>query len=221
LKKTPTKHHALFKPPSSCAFQIAAHNALNSRTSLLYWRARSFVESGSVARVAGASRSRPSRRRLASSLPNQGETPQPLSRALPTNHDARQYMRVSEIIFGKGSKSLPISATGRNSAKASRSDAQLHHLRAVAFKARPDQQQSRPQVQVPCFRSAVIPGANPDDGSPCAKKEPGSNCLEPGIYLATTYSHRTYRPTTIGAAAFHFRVRNGTGWFHRALVTRG
>ena len=45
--------------------------------------------------------------------------------------------------------------------------------------------------------------------------------LEPGIYLATTYSHKTYRLTTIGAAAFHFRVRNGTGWFHRALVTRG
>ena len=53
------------------------------------------------------------------------------------------------------------------------------------------------------------------------KKEPGSNYLEPGIYLATTYSHRTYRPTTIGAEAFHFRVRNGTGWFHLALVTRG
>jgi hypothetical protein len=53
------------------------------------------------------------------------------------------------------------------------------------------------------------------------KKEPGSNCLEPGIYLATTYSHKTYRLTTIGAAAFHFRVRNGTGWFHHALVTRG
>jgi hypothetical protein len=45
--------------------------------------------------------------------------------------------------------------------------------------------------------------------------------LGPGIYLATTYSHKTYRLTTIGAAAFHFRVRNGTGWFHRALVTRG
>ena len=42
-----------------------------------------------------------------------------------------------------------------------------------------------------------------------------------GEYLATTYSHKTYRLTTIGAAAFHFRVRNGTGWFHRALVTRG
>ena len=54
-----------------------------------------------------------------------------------------------------------------------------------------------------------------------AKKEPGSLLREPGIYLATTYSHRTYRPTTIGAAAFHFRVRNGTGWFHRAVVTRG
>ena len=52
------------------------------------------------------------------------------------------------------------------------------------------------------------------------KKEPGSNCLEPGIYLATTYSRKTYRLTTIGAAAFHFRVRNGTGWFHHALVTR-
>ena len=38
--------------------------------------------------------------------------------------------------------------------------------------------------------------------------------------LATTYSHRTYRPTTIGAKAFHFRVRNGTGWFHFAMVTR-
>ena len=53
------------------------------------------------------------------------------------------------------------------------------------------------------------------------KKEPGPDCSGPGIYLATTYSHRTCRPTTIGAAAFHFRVRNGTGWFHRALVTRG
>ena len=45
--------------------------------------------------------------------------------------------------------------------------------------------------------------------------------LDPGVYLATTYSHRTCRPTTIGAEAFHFRVRNGTGWFHLALVTRG
>ena len=58
-------------------------------------------------------------------------------------------------------------------------------------------------------------------GFPGTKKVPGSDFSEPGINLATTYSHRTYRPTTIGAAAFHFRVRNGTGWFHRAVVTRG
>ena len=45
--------------------------------------------------------------------------------------------------------------------------------------------------------------------------------MKPGINLATTYSHRTYRPTTIGAETFHFRVRNGTGWFRFALVTRG
>ena len=68
----------------------------------------------------------------------------------------------------------------------------------------------RPRLAV-LFSTRFFPG----------KKEPGSNCLEPGIYLATTYSHKTYRLTTIGAAAFHFRVRNGTGWFHCALVTRG
>ncbi len=26
--------------------------------------------------------------------------------------------------------------------------------------------------------------------------------------------------TTIGACTFHFRVRNGIGWFHTAIVTR-
>lgn len=40
------------------------------------------------------------------------------------------------------------------------------------------------------------------------------------IILATTYSRGTYRPTTIGAAAFHYRVRKGTGWGHCARVTR-
>jgi hypothetical protein len=54
------------------------------------------------------------------------------------------------------------------------------------------------------------------------KKSPAPSLLKmPGKYLAATYSHRTCRPNTIGAAAFHFRVRNGTGWFHRALATRG
>jgi hypothetical protein len=58
--------------------------------------------------------------------------------------------------------------------------------------------------------------------APRAKKSPPPSLLrETGKYLAATYSHRTCRPNTIGAAAFHFRVRNGTGWFHHALATRG
>src|SRR4029077_2352341 len=40
------------------------------------------------------------------------------------------------------------------------------------------------------------------------------------ITLAMSYSRTTYRSTTIGAAAFHFRVRNGNGWGHCATVTR-
>ena len=40
-----------------------------------------------------------------------------------------------------------------------------------------------------------------------------------GKALAMTYS-RMRMHTTIGAAAFHFRVRNGIGWFHSAIVTR-
>src|SRR5438445_1597104 len=39
--------------------------------------------------------------------------------------------------------------------------------------------------------------------------------------LATSYSRTAYRRTTIGAAAFHCRVRNGNGWDHCAIVTRG
>ena len=41
------------------------------------------------------------------------------------------------------------------------------------------------------------------------------------LVLATSYSRTAYRRTTIGAAAFHFRVRNGNGWDHCAIVTRG
>src|SRR6266481_6126361 len=38
--------------------------------------------------------------------------------------------------------------------------------------------------------------------------------------LATSYSRTACRRTTIGAAAFHFRVRNGNGWCHCVIVTR-
>ena len=40
-------------------------------------------------------------------------------------------------------------------------------------------------------------------------KAPGDDLLLHGL------SH-----TTIGAAAFHFRVRDGIGWFHSAMVAR-
>jgi hypothetical protein len=45
---------------------------------------------------------------------------------------------------------------------------------------------------------------------------------EPGGFfvLATSYSRTAYRRTTIGAAAFHCRVRNGNGWDRCATVTR-
>src|SRR5947208_2693159 len=39
--------------------------------------------------------------------------------------------------------------------------------------------------------------------------------------LATSYFRTTLRRTIIGAAAFHFRVRNGNGWGHCAMITRG
>ena len=37
--------------------------------------------------------------------------------------------------------------------------------------------------------------------------------------LAMTYS-RMLVHTTIGAVAFHFRVRDGNGWCHNAMITR-
>src|SRR6516164_1887908 len=40
------------------------------------------------------------------------------------------------------------------------------------------------------------------------------------LVLATSYSRTTLRRTTIGAAAFHCRVRNGNGWGHCAKITR-
>ena len=40
------------------------------------------------------------------------------------------------------------------------------------------------------------------------------------MILAAIYSRGTCRPTTIDVPMFHFRVRNGTGWGHRAMTTR-
>ena len=43
----------------------------------------------------------------------------------------------------------------------------------------------------------------------CFYKDPGDDLLLHGL------SH-----TTIGATVFHFRVRDGIGWYHGAVVTR-
>lgn len=53
------------------------------------------------------------------------------------------------------------------------------------------------------------------------KKEP-RRALGPGgvDLLATTYFHTGYPRTIIGDDAFHFRVRDGNGWFHVSLATR-
>ena len=51
-------------------------------------------------------------------------------------------------------------------------------------------------------------------------KTPADHVTYGCLVLATSYSRTTFRRTTIGAAAFHFRVRNGNGWGHRARVTR-
>ena len=40
------------------------------------------------------------------------------------------------------------------------------------------------------------------------------------LVLATSYSRTAYRRTTIGAAAFHCRVRNGNGWGKEAACFR-
>lgn len=56
---------------------------------------------------------------------------------------------------------------------------------------------------------------------PKKRTAPRGFFLSGPLNLATSYSRTTYRCTTIGAAAFHFRVRDGNGWCHRAMITRG
>src|SRR5205807_6970304 len=55
--------------------------------------------------------------------------------------------------------------------------------------------------------------------APSEKKKPSPESFRSWV-LATSYSRTAYRRTTIGAAAFHCRVRNGNGWGHCASVTR-
>src|SRR5690606_21015640 len=65
------------------------------------------------------------------------------------------------------------------------------------------------------FLKGVLPGVlsgqrkTPAEGRGFWGKAPGDDLLLHGL------GH-----TTIGAAAFHFRVRDGIGWFHSAMVAR-
>src|SRR5262245_12267671 len=61
--------------------------------------------------------------------------------------------------------------------------------------------------------SAVLEKSSPKAKTPMIK-------LTGVFVLATSYSRTACRRTTIGAAAFHFRVRNGNGWYHYVNVTR-
>ena len=63
--------------------------------------------------------------------------------------------------------------------------------------------------------------------APCYELDAAQECKNPTeispvgfLVLATSYSRTAYRRTTIGAAAFHCRVRNGNGWGHCVIVTR-
>jgi hypothetical protein len=85
------------------------------------------------------------------------------------------------------------------------------------------------RVSSPGTASPSRMGSRPD------AKKPGTLFGEPGLCvflsatsceggeerLATSYFRTTLRRTIIGAAAFHFRVRNGNGWGHCAMITRG
>ena len=64
--------------------------------------------------------------------------------------------------------------------------------------AEPSNGGTRNKEKPPIFRSRVL-----------GDKAPGSDLLSHGL------SH-----TTIGAGAFHFRVRDGIGWYHAAVSAR-
>jgi hypothetical protein len=65
-------------------------------------------------------------------------------------------------------------------------------------------------------------GADPLDVLHKKGKGPSTKVLGPSCMrsLAVTYSGMACSHTTIGAGRFHFRVRNGIGWFPLAIAAR-
>ena len=75
--------------------------------------------------------------------------------------------------------------------------------------------ESRSAINAQCV-DAVLPGHRP-------KKKPLRSFDLRGFLvgsLAVTYSGMPERHTTIGAERFHFRVRNGIGWYPLAMAAR-
>ena len=73
---------------------------------------------------------------------------------------------------------------------------------------------------IPLRESVVVFVRRKNGASRDRNKTPASGFRSGHLVLATSYSRTAYRRTTIGAAAFHCRVRNGNGWGHCAIVTR-
>ena len=72
------------------------------------------------------------------------------------------------------------------------------------------------------FRSGLHAKADKPFTGPKKSKTPGAFRLRgfPVKTLAVTYSGMPEGHTTIGAERFHFRVRNGIGWFPLAIAAR-
>ena len=96
--------------------------------------------------------------------------------------------------------------------------------RAFLFWRRPIHSFGRPLARYLCGLDRLSRGSQPL-GSLLEKATPKQNAQHISRHagrsvLATSYSRTAYRRTTIGAAVFHFRVRNGNGWDRCAIVTR-
>lgn len=165
----------------------------------------------------------PSCRRLhkipAHTFKDPGKWPQRRSRVL------RSFLRSEPpIIAGFSASSTPFSRPSHRSGRCCRScfvvgPERLSSLRA-AYYGRPFSFVNNLFEELEALREVVAasPGQNQ---VPAKKGKP--RCVSSGVLginpgddlLSHGLSH-----TTIGAAAFHFRVRDGIGWFHSANFTR-
>lgn len=74
---------------------------------------------------------------------------------------------------------------------------------------------SRRRIQI-----GMAPGTRRSPGWATKRARPAVCSAGRAGVPATTYFRAAYSRTIIGEAAFHFRVRHGTGWGRRSMVTR-